>query len=303
MVTRVQNLAEIKAILEGQGLRPNKSLGQNFLIESSHVTRLVDAAGVSAGDVVLEVGPGTGVLTDVLLERGVRVVACELDRGLAAMLRQRYASAGERFVLVEGDCLAGKHELNAEMVSAVREAARAIGARGFRLVANLPYGAASPLMIALATALHPAVVGAEGPACLGQFVTIQKEVGERLRAKPGTRDFGEMGVLVQAMAEVKRIAVLAPGCFWPPPKVESEMVSIVPRELPLTRDVAGLSRLCRALFTQRRKQLGAILRNAAAAGAADGAGAWRLPEGVEATARPEELTVEQMVEMAGTAAT
>lgn len=283
----MQSLTSIKELLDSRGLRPSKALGQNFLIEPAHILRLVDASGVFAGDLVLEVGPGTGVLTDVLLERGCRVVACELDRGLADLLRDRYAEQSDRgtFTLIEGDCLASKHEVNPSVIEG-------LDGQAFRLVANLPYGAASPLMIALATQFHPAVRGGVGVAsCLGQFVTIQREVAERLRAAPGTKDYGEMGVLVQAMCEVKRIAMLAPGCFWPPPKVTSEMVAVTPRSEPLTKDVQALSRLCRMLFTHRRKQIGTTLAREAPALLE------QLPVGVDRMMRPEELTVEQLVAM------
>jgi 16S rRNA (adenine1518-N6/adenine1519-N6)-dimethyltransferase len=282
----MQSLASIKELLESRGLRPSKALGQNFLIEPAHVMRLVDAAGVGRGDVVLEVGPGTGVLTDVLLGRGCRVIACELDRGLADLLRERFADQARNgaFTLIEGDCLASKHEVNPLVIDA-------LGGQPFRLVANLPYGAASPLMIALATGAP--VAGARVSVhCLGQFVTIQREVGERLRAAVGTKDYGEMGVLVQAMCGVKRIAVLPPGCFWPPPKVTSEMVAVTPLAKPLTDDVGSLSRLCRTLFTHRRKQIGTTL-------ARESPGLLkRLPVGVDRTMRPEQLTVQQLVAMA-----
>lgn len=273
----MQTLQDIKAALEARGLRPSRALGQNFLIEPAHVARLVEASGVGAGDVALEVGPGTGVLTDALLARGCHVVACELDRGLADLLRDRYAGniAQGTFTLVEGDCLEGKRGVNEALV-------RALGTRPFRLVANLPYNAASPLMILLATRFHP-MLAADLPPCLGQYVTIQREVADRLRAAVGTRDYGEMGVLVQAMADVRRIALLPPGCFWPPPKVDSEMVSIIPRAEPATGDPEALSRLCRMLFTRRRKQLGSILRDAAPT-LLD-----HLPEGIDASMRPEVL--------------
>lgn len=289
----MQSLPDIKALLASRGLRPNKSLGQNFLIEPAHVTRLVDASGVTRGDLVLEIGPGTGVLTDVLLERGCRVIACELDRGLADLLRERYAGH-DRFTLIEGDCLSSKHDPNPDIITA-------LAGRPFRLVANLPYGAASPLMIALATRFHPTSLGsladdsgfsaARTSVCLGQFVTIQREVADRLRAAPGSKDYGEMGVLVQAMCEVKRLAVLPPGCFWPPPKVDSEMVAITPKSTPLTNDPSRLAALCRTLFTQRRKQIGGVLAKAAP-DILDS-----LPPGVTPTMRAEQLTIEQLVEM------
>jgi 16S rRNA (adenine1518-N6/adenine1519-N6)-dimethyltransferase len=284
---RVQSASSIKSLLESRGLRPNRSLGQNFLVEPAHIRRLIDASGAGGGDAVLEVGPGTGALTDELLARGCEVVACELDAGLAALLRERFApaSASGAFVLMHGDCLEGKRGLNREVIGALR-------GRPFRLVANLPYNAASPLMIELATAHHPARAAGRGlPPCLGQFVTIQREVADRLRAAPGTRDYSEMSVMVQAMAQVRRIAVLPPGCFWPPPKVESEMVSILPRAEPASCDPARLSRLCRLLFTQRRKQIGTILSRA---GLDD---ALTLPSGVQPTMRPEALDIGQLVEL------
>src|SRR4051812_5019410 len=106
----MQTLIQIRALLEERGLAPRKSLGQNFLIDQNLIRKLVDASGVGAGDLVLEVGPGTGTLTEELLERGCEVVACELDRGLAELLRERLG-ANPRFTLVEGDCLASKREI------------------------------------------------------------------------------------------------------------------------------------------------------------------------------------------------
>lgn len=284
----MQTLAEIKALLESRGLSPNKALGQNFLVDHNLIRRLADESGVRAGDLVLEVGPGTGALTDELVARGCEVVACELDRGLAAVIRARF---GPRMTLVEGDCLGGKGELSPEVVAA-------LGGRAFRLVANLPYGAASPLMIDLAVRFAPGVRRPGGrndtgnAVCLGQFVTIQKEVASRLRAAPETADYGELGVLVQAMCEVRRIAVLPPECFWPRPKVTSEMVAIVPRAVPLTADAARLSRACRVLFGRRRKQIGSILGREALE---------RLgppPEGIALAARAEALPVEDLERVA-----
>lgn len=283
----MQTLTDIKRLLEEQGLRPNKALGQNFLCDHNLIRRLVDASGVGEGELVLEVGPGTGALTDALLERGCDVVACELDRGLADLIALRHGSAGDRFRLVRGDCLERKSALNPEIE-------RELGGRPFKLVANLPYGAASPLMALLATRYHPAVAST-GAKCLGQFVTIQKEVAQRLRAGPGTSDFGELGVIVQAMCAVARLATLAPECFWPRPKVTSEMVSIVPLDAPLTDQPDRLSALCRLLFTKRRKQLGTILSSAGQSAA--------LPAAIPATARPEQLTVAQLVDLSRRMAT
>lgn len=257
--------------MELRGLRPNRALGQNFLCDHNLIQRLIDAADVGARDLVLEVGPGTGTLTESLLERGATVVACELDRGLVDLLRDTLAThvASGRLTLIHADCLAGKHALNPAIVES-------LAGRPFTLIANLPYGAASPLMVNLAG----------DPACRGQYVTIQREVAQRLRAVPSTRDYSELSVVVQAMCSVERIATLPPECFWPRPKITSEMVALVPRPEPLTDDPAALASLCRRLFTQRRKQIGAILGRATP-----------LPEGVDPAARPENLTPAQLVEL------
>ncbi len=265
----MQTVREIKALLSSVGAHPKYALGQNFLIAHDHITRLVNASGVGEGSLVLEVGPGTGTMTDELVERGCEIVLSELDTDMCAILRIRF---GDRVTLVEGDCLESKRAISMALLGA-------IGDRPFTLVANLPYGAASPLMVALATA--------HANQCLGQYVTIQREVGQRVRAQPNTRDYSELTVLIQAMCTVERIATLPPGCFWPQPKVTSEMLAIVPRDEALTDDPGALAKLCRTLFTKRRKQLGAIIGR-------DGA----LPEGVTHEMRPEALSVGQLVELA-----
>jgi 16S rRNA (adenine1518-N6/adenine1519-N6)-dimethyltransferase len=260
-------------MLEERGLRPKRSLGQNFLIDHNLLRRLVDAAAVGAGDTVLEVGPGTGTLTEELLARGCRVVACELDDGLAALLRDRASTlhGGERLTVVHGDCLASKRALAPEVLQALGNAATT----GFALVANLPYGAATPLLSTLL--VHHL-------ACRTMAITVQRELGDRLTARPRTKEYGALSVLAQALCECQRIAVLPPQCFWPRPDVTSIMVVLRRRAAPLTQDAARLSSFCARLFTGRRKQLGSVLGRDTP---------W--PAGVEARMRAEELTVPQII--------
>jgi 16S rRNA (adenine1518-N6/adenine1519-N6)-dimethyltransferase len=244
----VQTLAEIKELLDAHGLRPKRSLGQNFLVDHNLIRKLVDASGVKSGDLVLEVGPGTGTMTEELLARGCEVIACELDDGLAALLAERIpgvpgGGAGGRFTLIHRDCLEGKHTLAPEIVTALR-------GRPFSLVANLPYGAGTPLMMTLLL---------DHPACRLMAVTIQREVADRLLADPGTKDYGSLGIIAQIFAHVERIAKAPPECFWPRPDVSSSMVLLRRRADPITRDGAGLSDVLRNLFAQRRKQLGGLL--------------------------------------------
>lgn len=240
----MQTLAEIRTMLHQRGLRPKRSLGQNFLIDHNLIRKLVDASGVGEGDLVLEVGPGTGTLTDELLARGCRVVACELDSGLCSLLRDRFADA-DRFELVEGDCLAGKRALSPALDAR-------LGDRAFTLVANLPYGAGTPLLLVLLTRY---------PQCRSMHVTIQREVADRVMAEPGTEPYGSISVVAQSLAEVRRVANIPPQCFWPRPKVDSAMITIERRPTPGAFDPVALAELCQRVFTQRRKQIGTACRN------------------------------------------
>lgn len=274
----MQTLAQIRAILESRGLAPRHALGQNFLIDKNLLARLVDAAGLSAGGLALEVGPGTGTLTEALLGRGVDVVAGELDEGLAAALAERVPTLGlaGRFTLVVGDALAPGRRLSMAL-------AAALGDRPFRLVANLPYAVATPIMLTLLT---------HHPRCDRLVVTIQREVADRLLAKPSTKDYGTLGIVAQAAAKVTLLAKLPPECFWPRPEVQSAMVMLERREAPICPDLPGLSRLCQRLFSQRRKQLGSTL----------GAG-FAFPDGIAPTLRPEALCVEQWARLLAAAPT
>lgn len=261
----MQTLAEIKSLLESRGLSPRYAFGQNFLIDHNLIRKLVDASGVGPGEAVLEIGPGTGTLTEELLGRGGRVVAAEIDRGMVALLRERLGT-NPNFTLVEGDCLATKHDLAPGLLEA-------LGPGPFRLVANLPYAAGTPVMMALL---------ADVPRCGSLFVTIQLEVAQRLLAKPSSKDFGPLAVLAQSVGEVTMIAKLPPECFWPRPDVTSAMVGIVRRPVPLTADARALVDFAQELFGKRRKQLGAILGRARP-----------FPPGVDPAARAESLTIEQ----------
>ena len=270
----MHTLSQLRAALDERGISPKRSLGQNFLIDLNLARKLADEAKIGPRETVLEVGPGAGALTHILLERTDRVVACELDDNLADLLRERFAQEIEagRLMLIHGDCLANKHTLHPAIVEAVRSV------ESFALVANLPYGAATPL---IATLL------ADHPRCRGQYVTIQKEVADRLLARPGTKEYGAISVLAHAMATMRRIASLPPQCFWPRPKIDSTMLAIERRAEPLTNDPAALSALCARLFSQRRKQLASILGRDIG---------W--PEGIDPTQRPEQLTPAQMIALA-----
>lgn len=267
----MQTLAQMRAMLEERGLSPRKRLGQNFLIDHNMIRKLVDASGVGAGDRVMEVGPGTGTLTEELLDRGCEVTACELDRGLAQLLRERLGGR-VGFTLIEGDCLRGKHEINPDLLGALK-------GEPFTLVANLPYGAATPLMTSLL---------ADVPGCQGLYVTIQREVADRLMAKPGTRDYGPVGILASLTAEVELIAKLPPPCFWPSPEVHSAMVALRRLASPLSPRAREIIDFAQGLFEKRRKQIGSVLGRD-----------FPWPEGVSPEARAESLSPRAWIALYG----
>lgn len=263
-----QTLTDIKQLLAGHGLRPKKKFGQNFLHDGNHMAKIMDAAKLAPGDTVLEVGPGTGALTERLVEAGANVVAVEIDRDMEPILEARL---GDKITLHIGDALDGKHAINAEVLAL-------LSGKPYKLIANLPYNIASPLMANLAI---------DHLNMTAMVVMIQKEVADRLLAPPGTKAYGPLGVLLQALFEIERVGVLKPGCFYPPPSIDSAVVALHRRSEPLCEDAKALGELLHKLFSKRRKQLGSSLGRDV-----------ELPEGVGITMRPEQLSVEQLCELA-----
>jgi 16S rRNA (adenine1518-N6/adenine1519-N6)-dimethyltransferase len=288
-------LQQIQSALRAHGLRPKHRLGQNFLHDASKLALVLRAGELEPEDLVLEVGPGTGVLTRGLLEAGARVLAVEVDRDLEPVLREVIGGAGGRAGLIIADVLDGKHAVRAEVYEGLRELARGRAqARGlsgegagpglpsFKLVANLPYHVASPLLANLAS---------QAPSMSLAVAMVQREVADRLAAQPGGGDYGPLSVLIQSQCEVERLAVLPPGCFWPAPGVASAVARLRRRATPLTDRPDLLSAALHRVFSQRRKQLGRVLAPERAAGLS-------LPPGAAWDWRPERLSVPQWCELA-----
>ena len=267
-----QSKHQIQSLLSSANTQPRHRFGQNFMIDQNLVRVIAHAASPMAGDLVIEVGPGTGTLTDELLSRGVDVVAVEIDRDLAKLLRERFADE-PRFTLIEGDALSSKHALNEELVQLIA-AARG---RAIKLVANLPYNIASPLIIELL------ILGIE------QLVfTVQKEVADRLRAAHGSDAYGPLSVMAQLLARVEVLRTLPPQAFWPPPKIESALVRMT-RDDRSGGNAAVFGRFVQKLFSFRRK----TLRRALAQAGYDADAAIAATQ-LDPQARPEVLSVPQL---------
>ncbi len=282
MPVHVQTKTEIRATLAALGIRPRRRLGQNFLIDGNLMRRLADAAEIGPNDVVLEVGPGTGGLTDLLVGRAHQVIAVEIDRALAAHLRDRFAEQAN-FTLIERDVLANKNRLAPDVVEAVN---RAAVCRRVLLVANLPYGVASPLLLNL---LH------ELPVVRRYCFAVQRDVADKMVAAPGCKAYGPLSIVLQAATEVRRIAQVPATAFWPQPKVESTMLRLdrVAQHLSGPTEVAAFATLVRNGFAHRRKTLRYNLVRCLDEGAlADAA------ESTNLSRRPEQLTVDEWLELA-----
>ncbi len=279
-----QTLTQIKTSLSAFGLRPKHRLGQNFLHDHNKLRAVVQAADIQPGQTVLEVGAGTGTLSELLLEAGANLVAVEVDRDLEALLQQRLSVYSPRATLLIADALAGKHQLNPLVTQAVRGMINNATEHtphtppSFKLVANLPYNIASPLLANLATQ------GADGVAMSDAVVMVQREVADRLCAAPGGKAYGPLGILLQAICHVETVATVSAECFWPKPKVGSAVVRLKRRTPPMTDNTDALRHTLQRLFSQRRKKISTTLGRDQ-----------KLPEGVDPSDRPQRLSVEQLV--------
>lgn len=242
-----------------------KSLGQHFLNDQHILGRIVDALELTADETVVEIGPGRGSLSDLLARRAGRLVLIELDRALAALLRERFA-ATRSVEVMEADVL------NVDLA--------AIAGGAFKLVGNVPYYITTPIIFHALQAPRPSRA----------VYLVQREVAERIVAAPGTDAYGALSVNVQAVARPRMLFRVAAGSFQPPPRVESAVVRIDPRPDPIvaTSEEPAFRRFVQDVFGMRRKQLRRVLRELLEV-EAPRADAILADAGVEPAARPETL--------------
>ncbi len=240
-----QTLSSIRRQLAQRGLRPNTGLGQHFLIDGNLLHLMVEKAGVGEGDLILEVGAGTGSLTQLLARRAGHVIAVELDARLLDMA-QRALVRYDNVTVWQGDVLANKHTLAPELVRLVEEHLKEYADRRLKVVSDLPYKVATPVIVNLWESGLPVEL---------MLVTVQRELAERLVARPGTKAYGALTVKVAVWAEAEVLRILLPAVFWPRPAVESAFVRLRRRSKPLlsAAEYPGFAALVDGLFRHRRK--------------------------------------------------
>lgn len=239
-----------REILKAHGIWAERGLGQNFLVASRDLDRVVETAGVEPDEAALEIGTGMGRLTARLAAAARRVVSVEIDEELHAVAEDHLAGF-DNAVLLRCDFLESKHRINPAVTRAVeRELQNA--AKPLKVVSNLPYGISSP---ALANLLEWRVPVGE------MYLMLQKEVAERVTAGPGEAQYGTLSVFVAYWGRAQRMFTVAAGAFWPPPRVESALVRIV-RTRRRRPEYVVFSAVVRRLFQHRRKTLRRTLRDA-----------------------------------------
>jgi len=293
---KTQTLGDVQRLLASAGLRPRRRLGQCFLIDGNLLRKLVHASEIRPDDTVIEVGGGTGALTDHLADLAGRVVVLEIDPGLHRVLESRFAHAGH-VEIHHQDALDSKHTLGdalrqtvtgAGVPAAVRGMTPATGTGGsLLLVANLPYGIAAPLLMNLLI---------DAPRMRRLCFTVQREVAQRMASPPGVKAYGPIAVAVQVACRIRRIADVPRQAFWPRPHVDSRMIRLDRVDGGLIRpgDLGSFVSMVRHVFLHRRKTLAYNLQ------AAMGERAVTLAADlVDGRARPENVTIAQWVALYG----
>ncbi len=267
----------IRQLADQLGLRPTKQRGQNFVHDGNTVRRIVAASGVTADDVVLEIGPGLGSLTLGLLDAGASVIAVEIEHSLAEQLpitvEQRLPAARQALRVIEADALSVSEFSDPQPT---------------QVVANLPYNVSVPVL------LH---VLATFPSIIGGLVMVQSEVADRLVAAPGSRTYGVPSVKLAWYADARRVGSVPPSVFWPVPNVDSGLVSIVGHQPPqTTAKRQQVFSVVDAAFAQRRKMLRSALSGLFGSSAQV---SQALSErGIDPQARGEALGIDEFVAIA-----
>jgi 16S rRNA (adenine1518-N6/adenine1519-N6)-dimethyltransferase len=273
------------------GIRPATRHGQNFLIDLNLVELIVDAAELSTDDVVLEIGTGTGSLTAMMAERVAAVVTVEIDAHLFELASEQLFDLSN-VTMLKLDALRNKNNFDDRVMDVVGQQLAAAPGRQLKLVANLPYNIATPVISNLLLSRH---------VPQSMTVTIQKELAERIIAPPSTKDYSALSVWIQSQCTAEIVRLMPPSVFWPAPKVTSAVLKIVvdPERRAKIADLQFFHQIIKALFLHRRKFLRANVV-AALKHHLDKAQVDELFErlGFAADTRTEQLDVDTLIQLA-----
>lgn len=285
-----QTLSYLKKKFDAVRIQPQTKFGQNFLIDLNLVELIVSTAELGPRDVVLEVGTGMGSLTTLLAAKAGHIVTVEIDHYLAPMARAEFDSF-DNITLLEQDALRNKNNLHPTVIETLQEKVAAIPGGRIKLVANLPYNVATPILSNLLD-LEPWPVR--------MVATIQRELAERITAAPRSKDYSALSIWMQAQCRAEIVRIMPPSVFWPRPKVESAILDIRPQKVLRDRihDRRHFHQMVRGIFLHRRK----FLRSALASAVRDtltkaDVDSILTEMELDGSIRAEQLTPQQMIEL------
>ncbi len=303
------NKREISAVLAAAGQQPRHRFGQNFMIDAATLAAVAEAGQIATEDVVLEVGPGAGNLTRLLSAAASNgaVLAVDIDKYLLPAAQAAHADL-KNVTWMLADVLSGKHAVEPAVLEKLRELRAAHPKGEVKLVSNLPYNVASPLVaeILIENAKREGQNTKHGESSGNWFsrmaFTVQWEVGARMVAGPGRRDYGPLGILIQALARAEIVRKIPPGVFWPAPKVNSALVVVVPERerTERVRDAGRLSRFLAGIFAHRRQTIGNALKHALREKWTAEKKAGIEARGFDLSRRPEDFSVEELIALEAT---
>jgi len=282
-----QTLSFLRNLLTERGIKPKNKLGQNFLIDLNLIDLILRTAELAPEDLVLEVGSGTGSMTARMVNDAGAVLSVEIDEAFASMTEDAVEGQRDRVSLIHADILKNKNELNPQVLMLLRDLQKRTGTTQIKLVSNLPYAVATPVI----TNLLLSDVHIER-----MVVTVQWEIAERLLAQPRSKEYSSLAVLAQSLADITLVRQLPPSVFWPRPQVSSAIMLIHPSTAKRAHvgNVLRLRHFLRDLYAHRRKNLRGALASMANANWSKIEVDERLQQlGIEGTVRAEELDLEQ----------
>ena len=276
MVTRI--MVSIKKELEAYGLVPRKRWGQHFLVDRNILIKVVRAAGIEETDIVLEVGPGLGVLTLALAKEAKKVIAVEIDKKLVEILQEKVADCPNVEII-------RKDIMEVDFNDLIER-----GGQPLKVVANLPYQISTPLLFRFI----------ESRSVFASLtLMLQKEVAERMTATPGGKDYGPLSIFTQIVSDFSIQFLIKPSAFFPPPKVDSAVIHMVWKKRPMAEvsDIEWFKRVVRGSFGYRRKTLMNALKHSGLSLPEEGAERMKRI-GIDSQRRPETLTIQEYVRLA-----